>query len=361
MAYDHHDVLALQIVVAAGKDWQGDLWKGWSDLTKDLGTAFDDKVLDPAKLQVLGVTTLYWSITGDNLNKDALMDGVAAMIPTGNVRVTSTEFGPLWRYNGADLRAFACSLDISQSLWLSATPRSSESWINRHFINPGPDGPSDFAVVDLARHKINYEWVASLRQKKDMRRERESLESRVRAMLEDQSAVVPHEEFQGRKGTEFQHQLALVGGDLANYRFSIGLLRTFRRAIEINRDNYLLGAARLISYREEDKLEKAIDPEPTAALSLEGLHEDKIFLTDLRDFGAYCRQLSADIDYGEAFLGRMTASQWAASDLLQIAGLRSLGETAHHVSIDSAAVVASLFAVIGVELILKDNTHNASS
>jgi hypothetical protein len=64
-------------------------------------------------------------------------------------------------------------------------------------------------------------------------------------------------------------------------------------------------------------------------------------------------QLDAELDYSDWVIGRNAAVLESSTQQLQIAGQRELGEMSHHLAIDSAAVVATLFAFVVLEAVSK--------
>jgi hypothetical protein len=239
-------------------------------------------------------------------------------------------------------------------MWMLVTPRSAEAQVNQRFSQLQLDGPADFPVLSLALHKLDFEQAEYRKETATMARIELSLEQQVEELINLQRDFGRElHELRSRSGLQFQRKLAVAGAEIADYRQTIGLLKQLRRTFVMNRANYLINAVSLVSASEKQRVARSIDQENVAAQVIVGLQQDHVFAPDIGHFQYMCRQLDADIDYGEAKVERLSASLRAASDQLQIAGQRELGEMAHHLSIDSAAVVASIAAIIGTELFIK--------
>ena len=96
--------------------------------------------------------------------------------------------------------------------------------------------------------------------------------------------------------------------------------------------------------------------EEAAATFLRRWPEGEIFGSALGRMHGVCEQLDSDIDYANAIMERHAASLRSGSEQLQIAGQRQLGEMGHHIAIETAAVVASVAALIVVELLKAHQT-----
>lgn len=234
------------------------------------------------------------------------------------------------------------------------TPRSAEPHVNARFYQPRRTGPPDFAIAALARHKISYERTEYLREREVAKRVQEDLERRVRRIVNMQRCLGAElEELRSDHAVEFQRELAGAGAVLADYGQSVGILAALRRTVAVNQRNFLINSVALISKAGAGEVARSIDQEGAAARLLARTHPEEIFAREASTFQGLCQQLESDIDYGNSLTKRHAATLGSARDQLRIAGERELGEIAHHLSIDSAAVVASVVAVIVTEMVLK--------
>jgi hypothetical protein len=207
----------------------------------------------------------------------------------------------------------------------------------------------------LAAHKSHYEVRQHVLEIGRMECLRESIDHKVSGVLKtQQTAGLKLENLRSHESEELGRQLAKASAVLADYRNSVNVLKRVRQTIAINRRNFLVNGVELISTEGKLQMERSADWEQAALAFLSSLREDGIFLPEIGRIQAMFQQLDSDIDYSESVCEAHTASLHAVSDQLRIAGERHLGEMAHHLSIDSAAVVASIFAVIAVEIVLKD-------
>jgi len=151
----------------------------------------------------------------------------------------------------------------------------------------------------------------------------------------------------------FQRKLAVAGTVLSDYRQSVSILKKLRRTFLVNQRMYLIYSVTLVSERGKHLLANSIDQETAAAKFLATCDHDEIFAAELSRFQGIRNQANSDIDYAMSEIERHQASLQSAGEQLRIAGEREIGEAAHHLSVDSAAVVASIAAVIATETILK--------
>jgi hypothetical protein len=234
------------------------------------------------------------------------------------------------------------------------TPRQAEVRVNPRFYQPRLNGPPTFVIVALARHKIAYERAEYLRELEGANCIQDDLDRRVREIVDMQRCFGPElDELRSHSAVEFQRRLAEAGAVLADYSQSVSLFKEIRRTVAVNQSSFLIHSVALISTRGADEVAQSVDQESAAARFLAKSHRDEIFASESSDFQGLCRQLDSEIDYGISLAERYAASLSSARDQLRIAGERELGEIAHHLSIDSAAVVASVIAVIAIEIIIK--------
>ena len=353
LAYAYEDALILQITITKFADWKGTLTGGWDEVTQLLRAGFDGKALDDAPNESLGVSALYWGFADHNSRPETYMNEISLIAEGKGLRQTATDFGgPLWL---CDRALFANAPTLPQKLWLLVTPRSAEETVNKRFNQPGLDAPSDFYIVSLALHKIDYERADYHKERERMELTSKSLESHVKEIVDLQRNLGPElDELRSSHGISVQRKLARAMAEVADYRHSIGLLKELRRTLVINRSNFLINSIALISSDDALRVINSIDQETAASTVRANWHRDEIFGREVGRVQGMCRQLDSDIDYAASRAERLAGSLRSVSDQLQIAGQRELGEIAHHLSINSAAVVASVVAVIVVEGILKD-------
>lgn len=352
LLYSYHDALILQVMITKFKDWSGGFLDGWKELTGSLRSCFDEEGLAGAQPATLGVSAVYWAIADSHSGIGSYEEVFRAIAEDWDLGQTVTDLdAPLWHCKRP---LFPGCQAISQDLWMLVTPRQAEAQVNPRFYQPRHNGPPDFAVVALARHKIAYERTVYLREQEGAKRIRDDLERRVRKIVDMQRRLGPElEELRSHDAVEFQRELAEAGAILADYGQSVGLLKGLHNAVAVNQRNFLINAVALISRQGADEVARSVDQEPAAARFLAGSHRDQIFARETSSFQGLCQQLGSDVEFGNSVTERHAATLRSARDQLQIAGQRELGEIAHHLSIDSAAIVASVVAVVVTEMILK--------
>jgi hypothetical protein len=357
LAYAHHDVLMLQLTITKFSDWSGTFLAGWDDLATLLRSGFDGRVLD-AEACVLGATAVYWAIAEEGRPTDVYERQIARFAADSDLRHTATDLGgPLWR---TDSRIFPSGATVPQNIWALVTPRSTSKLVNQRFSRWNADGPPDFAVLALALQKLEYEIAQYWTERDTMARIRRPLTERFRALVDVQRHIGPElSELRSEEGERFQRLLAIAGAHLADYRQSVGVLKQLRRTFALNKGTYVINAVAVTSAAGRQRILASFDQENAAREFWQNVHEDGIVGPDVGRIEGMCRQIDADIDYAETLIERLGASLHSASDQLQIAGQRELGEMAHHLSVDSAAVVASIVAIITVEAILKGSGEGA--
>jgi hypothetical protein len=216
------------------------------------------------------------------------------------------------------------------------------------------DVPAEFISVALARHKISYEKREYDLENQKMDAIGADLEKRVLDIVHLQRKLGPElDELLSQEAIGFQRKLAVAGTVLSDYRQSVSILKKLRRTFLINQRMYLIYSVSLVSERGKYLLANSIDQETAAAKFLANCDQDEIFAAELSRFQGIRNQTNSDIDYAMSEIERHQASLQSAGEQLRIAGEREIGEAAHHLSVDSAAVVASITAVIATEMILK--------
>jgi hypothetical protein len=361
LTYAYHDALIVQITITKFSDWVGTFTAGWNELFTSLCSGFDAKALNYALNGALGASAVYWAIAEDGSKPELYSDEIREIAADNNLQKTGTDLGgPLWRCDGP---IFANAMDISQDLWMLVTPRSekNEKEMNRRFWQPYASDPPDFSVVALAQHKIAYERTQHTQERPGLAKARTSLDQRASKLVRLQRNLSRElDELRSHEALEFQQQVAHANASLADYRHFVSLLKELRRTVMINRRIYLINCVALISSIGAKRVAGSIHQEQVAADLLASSQQDEIFGSYLGKLQGFCQQLDSDIDYADSLVERHAATLHSAGEQLRISGERELGEIAHHLSIDSAAVVASVIAVIAVETVLKsplETTH----
>lgn len=356
LAYAYHDVFFLQLTISKYSEWTGSLVTGWNELTASLRDGYDGSDLEAAGRELLGLSLVFWSVTDNDVAIDAYIDNISLIADRNEMRKTTLNFsGELWL---SDRKLFESRLTISQKVWLLLTPRSAEAAVNQRFYQTHPNAPPVFAVVALALHKSEYEWGEYRKEREAMEVARTALDLQVAELVNLQRHLGPElDELRSRKGKSVQRKLAETGAELADYQGRIGLLKELRRTLIINRRTLFINSVALISSTDAAEVMKSIDRETAASAVLSSWGGDEIFGTEAGRVNAMSSQLESDIDYSTSLAERHYRALGAVRDQLQIAGQRDLGEMVHHLSIDSAAVVASVVAVIVVDLAFREDHH----
>jgi hypothetical protein len=351
LVFAYHDALILQVMISKFEDWSGSFDEGWRALTEILDSCFDGIPLRASQRETFGVSVVYWAIADSHSEIGAQQEEFRAVAGDIELSQAATDVGaPLWH---CERQMFRDCPELSQDLWMMITPRHAEPRVNPRFYQPRTNSPADFIIMALARHKIAYERTEYLLERQGAKRIQDDLERRVREIVDTQRRLGPElEELRSQSAVQFQRKLAEAGAVLADYGQSVGLLKELRRTVVINQRTFAIHSVALISTRGADEVARSVDQEGAAARFLAKSHRDEIFVPETSGFQGLCIQLDSEIDYGTALAERHMRSLSSARDQLRIAGERELGEIAHHLSIDSAAVVASVVAVLVLEMIV---------
>jgi hypothetical protein len=348
LAYVYHDALVVQITITKFSDWVGSFTAGWSELSSSINSVFS------APNAALGMSAVYWAIAEEAVEPEWYSPEIRELAADCNLQKTETDLGgPLWR---CERPIFTDSAEISHDLWMLVTPRSEESekMVNRRFWQPYSNDPPDFSVVALAQHKIDYERTRYTEERPRLAIARKSLDRRAGNLLELQRNLNRDlDELRSDEALEFQQLLAHANASLADYRHFVSLLKELRRTVAINRRIYLINCVALVSSIGATRIARSLHQEQAASEILGSLQQDEIFGSCLGRLQGFSQQLDSDIDYADSLVERHAATLQSAGEQLRISGERELGEIAHHLSIDSAAVVASVAAIIAVETVLK--------
>ena len=352
LAYVYHDALILQIMITKFRNWSGAFRAGWEELTDSLRSCFNGGAFTTAGRVTLGMSAVYWSIADSHSEIGSQKELFRSIVEESNLWQTATDLGaPLWY---CPRLLFPDCGEISQDLWMLITPRSAESQVNQRFYQPRVNGPPDFAIAALARHKMVYEGDEFRRERERMQRIEKDLEQRLDEIVDVQRRLGAElEELRSDKAVAFQRKLAEASAVLADYGQSVGLLRALRRTVVVNLRVFLIHCVALVTSRGAEEVARSVDQEAAAARWLANSRRDEILGREMGGFQFLSRELDSSIDYGSSIIERRAMSVQSASNQLRIAGERELGEIAHHLSIDSAAVVASLVAVIATEMIIR--------
>ena len=357
VAYLYTDALVLQFALSRFSDWVGALTSGWNEVVAELRAGFDGTVLDAAHEMTFGASAVYWTIADGPNNPEEYADEVRVLADNKRLLRTPTDLGPLWQCE----RPLFPGVRVSQDLWMLVTPRTAEPEVNKRYHRPRVEYPPNFAVVALAGHKIQFESQQYVKMGEEMGPLYQALDEGSSRILEVQAELGRElDELRSEKAVDFQQTLAAEAHRLADYRNQIGRAKGLRRTLIINRRNYLINSVALISSRGARQVERSREQEQAAAKFLDSCGEEEIFSTNLGQFQGKWNQLDSDLDYANSVVDRYASALQSATDQLWIAGERELGEIAHHISVDSAAVVASVAAILIVELVVKPNSEHGS-
>lgn len=350
LVYAYHDSLIVQVVITRFADWVGNLTEGWHELSSLFREAFEDVSLNGTSDFALGVSVVYWAIADDELEPETYEREVRAIADGMDLRRSATDLGPLWR---CEQRIFP-NETLLQDFWILVSPRTKEKDVNRRYVQPYGEDPPDFPIVALARHKILFERSRYLRELQSLKQARNALDRRADKIFRLQRRLAPElHELLSKEAIAYQQLLVSATASLAEYNQTVSLLRELRRTVLINVRNFTINAVMLASAAAAEKVDRSMNQEQAASDFFATLPEDEIFGSDIGNFHGFFEQLNSDVDYADSLIERHSALLRSASEQLRIAGERELGEMAHHLSVDSAAVVASIAAVVAVEIVLK--------
>jgi hypothetical protein len=355
LVYANYDALILQVMITKFQDWKGSLLDGYNELTASICSCFDEKAFAAARDSLLGVSSVYWATHDGYGDLAEHAEEIRMVCRKHELQQCSTDLGaPLWH---CDRPIFQESPELSQDFWILVTPRSSETEVNRRFYQLAGDAASEFANVSLARHKISYEKREYDLETGKMDLVGTDLDQCVNRIVNLQRALGPElDELLSQEAIDFQRRLATAGTILADYRQSVSVLKKVRRTFLINQRMFLIHSVALVSERGKHLLANSLDQETAAVKFLGTLDHDDLLAAEISRFQGIRNQANSDIDYAVSEVERYDAALHSAGEQLRIAGERELGEVAHHLAIDSAAVVASIAAVIATEMVLKEKS-----
>jgi hypothetical protein len=356
LVYAYHDALIVQIQIGKFSDWIGCLAEGWSELIGLIRAGCDESTIELAKNQAFGASAVYWMIANDNVDLASYADEVRDFANEERLNCTRTDLGMLWHSSSP---VFVKAPSISQDRWILITPQSKDAEVNKRYNQLRRNGPTDFPNVALARHKFVFEWNHYCQEREALDHMERVLDRNSRRIIEAQQIDAARlGQLRSLESLNFQKKLTQAGITFADYNETISRVQELRRTLHINRKNYLINCMALISSQAEAQVARAQRQDEAAAEFLRNRQEEEIFGGVLGQMQGNCDQLDSDLAYSGALTQRHLTSLRSASEQLQVAGEQQLAEMGHHISIETAAVVATLGAFIVVELL---KTHNVSA
>jgi hypothetical protein len=351
LGYVYADALIIQFAISRFSDWVGNLMAGWRELSDELRAGFNGFILDTAHEMTFGSSVVYWTIADGHDHPEEYRDEIGVLFENQRLFRTSTDLGPLWR---CERPLFPTTNTVSQDLWILITARSAELEVNKRYYRPSVSDAPDFAVLALAGHKLAFESLQYHAMGKELEPLSRQLEEGAAKTLELQAGLGNVlDELREHKAVEFQRKLVEGGHQLALYKHEIGRINALRRTLMVNSRNYLINCIALISSVAVVQVIQSRNQEQAAANFLDALKEEEIFRTYLGQLQGKWNQIDTDLEYAEVTSENYTASLRSVTDQLWIAGQREVAEIAHHISVDSAAVVASVAAILILELVVK--------
>jgi ppGpp synthetase/RelA/SpoT-type nucleotidyltranferase len=353
LVYAHSDALIVQVVIGRFDPWTGSLAEGWQQLRSGLRGGLDLHFLEKAKHETFGASAVYWAMA-DECEPAAYAAEMCCIMEGRSARCTQTDIGALW---AADAPTFPEAPSVFQDRWVLVTAGSeeAEAEANRRYNQPHRTGPPSFAIAALARHKVAFEREQYRQALRTLDRMRRTLERRTDWIIDTQRY---HGMRLGRlrsdESTEFQEKVTRATNTLADYRQTASLIQDLRRTLAINRANFLIHCSALISAEGVKRVESAERQEEAASEFLRGWQQeqrDEVFSTELGQMQGLCDQVDADIAYSEQLIERHEAALRSGRQQLQIAADRQTAEINGSGAINTGLVVASLAAVVAVELL----------
>lgn len=353
LVYPHMDALIVQIHLGRFGPAESSLDAAWEQLSGELSAEHWAAAIEEAASSIFGVSALCWasSAAPDLADFNAPASSITGAL-RGNPRCTPVDLGLLYEM---ETPVFSGCPSVDQDRWVLITRHGNEvdEEVQRRYVQP--EGP--FSIAALAFHKFEFytHQYETIRDYLDHRQQR--LDGRARELGPRTRRQREHvRELGTHASAAFQVQLADAVDDLANYESLASEVKRLRRSLEIARENFVVQCVPLISFEAESRVTTSDEQEAEARAFLrswQDQHGERIFRGVLGRMSGVCGQLDGDIDYSERVVDRYMAAIRAGTDQLQIAGQRELGEMSHHLSIDSAAVVASLVAFVAVEALVK--------
>jgi hypothetical protein len=349
--YAYHDSIIVQLQISSPPERFCNPLEAWQQFTAEMLNGFGESIESSAAASIFGVSAVYWFISGTHARPESYEPCIRELVGESAGR-TGTDLGPLWNCDAG----FLGTNCIHQDLWVFVIPdaeKEEDEANDRYYTLVQREVPA-FAEVALARHKIFFELSQHDSVREDLESRGGKLEAKTVEILAEQRRLAGElDDLASDTAIDFENSLAKATNYLAEFRNRIGELKGLCRTIEVNRRNYLLHCVRLISAKQLKKVEQSRDRERAAGEVLDSLTDDGIFATDLGLITQKYQQISTDLGYAESVADRHTLALRSATDQLRIAGEREIAEMARHMAVDSAAVVASVAALVVIELAVK--------
>ena len=349
--YTSHDAFIVQVGIDRQGAWRGTLGDGY----RLLGGVFNADLLRRSESPAwYGAALTYWAMADDGCDVSAYLEDTRAIIGR-LVRKTRVEHGVLW--HGA-----ASVPGRVHDAWLLMSPhlaRDKQQRLNERFF--AAEAPHVRACINQLRFRHYHRQLETDRPL--LLHEEQQLDDAGLALLRtidahsrSEAPQITH--FRSEASEDFQREVHRAANRLAWYRSHVSELKRTRRTLHIARRNYVIHAASILSDRARLEILGSDSHESAAVRLLTHWKDapdggDENLLTDFGQMREVCDQLSADLEYSDEAIERNRAVLQSSTEQLQIAGQRELGEISHHMSIDSAAVVATLLAFVAVEALVK--------
>jgi len=347
VAYRHHDVLVTQVMCSSCAALP--MREGYSATGEHVLNSFNRLVLEEASATTIGASLFYWQCAPEGTSAATIDDEVSALLADPGQLLARTDVGCLWLSPDPD---FLMAPTVSQDRWvLVTTPEAAQSALPR-FVHGGLGTPP-FVTVSIARHKWRYEMREYEHGSRLARRTRAEMADTTRDIA---SAL---EEFKGPDLPKPDATAALQQAVIRAARVSselqevVSRFRALQRTLDVNRINFTTHAPTLLSEAGHGIVRGSQRPEESASAYLDAYTDEVLFSRQIADMQRSRQQIDADLDYLDHDIRRNDlARQTAQLQLqleLQVAGQTELREMASLHSVEAAAVVASLIAIVAAE------------
>ena len=348
--YCTNDSLIIQLQLTKFSDWQGSLKKGWDDLFLELRAGFGAYLPAEAEDSIFGVSLVFWIMADPGVRLESYDREIAGLL--GNVaKTTKTDLGLLSHHEAG----VPCGTRIHHDLWVLVTQREAEAEVNARYyqLNNGAtnDALPPFGQTALARHKIFFEQDEHQLMRKSLKDRGEQLEKETMTFLAGQRRLEPAvAELASETTKTFEQNLSEATYRLGLYRNNLARLQELQRTLEVNQRNYTIHCIHLISARKFAEVRRSRDRLAASQRFLDDIQSDDIFGADLGTMAQHCQQVETDVGYSQSIAHRCTLALQSATEQLRIAGENEVARMAGHLAVDSAAVVASVAALVIIEL-----------
>jgi hypothetical protein len=356
--YTSQDAFIVQVSIDRQGLWRGALGDGY----RMLGGVFDASLTAGSDSRAwYGASLTYWAMADDGCEVTAYVDDALALVgrpphPTlasgsQSLRKTRIDHGVLW-HGAANLPR---TPRLSHDAWVLLSPNlpfETQERINARFF--APEAPHVRACINQLRFRHYQRELEDDRP--DLLREEQKLDDEGLALLR---TIEAHSRLDAPLITEeFQHEVHQVANRLAWFRSHVSELKRTRRTLHIARRNYVIHAASIVNDGAQLEILGSDSHESAAVRLLTQWKKapdggDENLLADFGEMREVCDQLSTDLEYSDEAIERNRAMLQSSTEQLQMAEHHHLKEISHHMSIDSAAVVASLAAFVAVEALVK--------